>query len=145
MSQTQRIAAFSLVEVMVAILILGVGVVGLTHGITAALVSNKESQLQTAAALLAAGRIELLRADGWVEDGDDEGEGEEGLALYRWRQSVTSTSIDGLHEVDVVVEHAKSGKTLYELRTLLFDPYSISDPSSRSRPDKSKQREGGRP
>ena len=48
-------AAFSLVEVLCAIFILGVGLVGLTQGITTALSSNKEAELQTAAALIAEG------------------------------------------------------------------------------------------
>ena len=55
-------AAFSLVEVMVAIVILAIALTGLTQGITTALGSSKESELQTTAALFAAGQIELLRA-----------------------------------------------------------------------------------
>jgi len=117
-----RTAGFSLIEVMCAILILGIGLVGLTQGITAALSSSKESELQTSAALIAAGRMELLRADGYLKDGVEDGEGGEGLSLYRWKQTITGTSINGLHEVEVVVENAKSGRTIYELRTLLFDP-----------------------
>jgi len=59
-----RKRGFSLIEVMCAVAILGVALVGLTQGITTALGSNKESELQTTAALLAAGRIETLRAEG---------------------------------------------------------------------------------
>jgi len=55
-------------------------------------------------------------------DGDTEGECGEVLPLYRWKQSITSTSINGLHEVEVVVENSKSAQAVYELRTLLFDP-----------------------
>ena len=82
--------------------------------------------------MIAAGKIEMLRADGYVLDGITEGEGGEGLSLYRWKRSVTSTSVDGLHEVSVVVEDSKTGTAIYELRTLLFDPpsYSSSDGSS---------------
>jgi prepilin-type N-terminal cleavage/methylation domain-containing protein len=116
------VAGFSLVEVMCAILILGIGLVGLTHGMTAALRSSKESELQTAAALIAAGQIETLRADGFVIDEETEGDCSDDLSLYRWKQSVTSTSISGLHEVKVVVENSQSGKPIYELHTLLFDP-----------------------
>src|SRR5881628_3418859 len=105
---------FSLVEVMCAILILGIALVGLTQGITTALSLSKESELQTTAALIAAGKIELLRADGYVVDGMTEGESGEGLSLYRWKRSVTSTSVDGLHEVSVVVEDSKSGTAIYE-------------------------------
>jgi len=53
---------FSLIETMLAILILGTGLVGLTHGITAALRASKESELQTKAALFAAGQIEDARS-----------------------------------------------------------------------------------
>jgi hypothetical protein len=94
--------------------------------------------------LIAAGKIEMLRADGYVVDGITEGESGEGLSLYRWKRSVTSTSVDGLHEVSVVVEDSKSGVAIYELRTLLFDPpsYSGSDSSSdRKDSVKSRRRE----
>jgi len=125
-------AGFSLVEIMCAIMILGIALVGLTQGITTALSSSKESELQTTAALIAAGKIEMLRADGYVLDGTTEGEGGEGLSLYRWKRSVTATTVDGLHDVSVVVEDSKTGTPIYELRTLLFDPpsYSNSDGSS---------------
>src|SRR3954453_14697321 len=48
------VRGFSLIEVMVAVLILGVAVAGMVQGITAALSSSKESELQTTAALIAA-------------------------------------------------------------------------------------------
>ena len=117
---------------MCAIIILGIALVGLTQGTTTALSSSKESELQTTAALIAAGKIETLRAEGYLLDGITEGESGEGLPLYRWKQSITSTSLDGLHEVVVVVENSKTGTAIYELRTLLFDPptYSSSDGSS---------------
>jgi len=121
-ARAPRRAAFSLVEVMCAVLILGIGVAGLSHGITAALRSSKESELQTSAALLAAGQIETLRAEGFVMDEETEGDGGDDLSLFHWRQTVKSTQIDGLHEVTVVIEHARTGKAIYELRTLLFDP-----------------------
>lgn len=131
----KRSAGFSLVEVMCAILILGIGLVSLTHGVNTALSSSKESELQTAAALIAAGRIETLRADGLIMDGVEEGDGGTGLSLYHWKQSVSGTTIDGLHEVEVTVENSKTGKPIYELRTLLFDP-----PPSSTTDDISKQR-----
>jgi len=114
-------AGFSLVEVMVAILILGIALVGLTQGITTALVSSKESELQTTAALFAAGQIELLRAGKDLTDGTGNGDCGAVLPLYRWKQTVSPTDIDGLHEVDVVVENAQTSVAIYELKTLLFE------------------------
>jgi prepilin-type N-terminal cleavage/methylation domain-containing protein len=118
----KRRAGFSLIEVMCAILILGIGVAGLAHGITTALGSSKESELQTSAALIAAGRIELLRAEGFLFAGELEGDCGRLLPQYRWRETITGTSLEGLYEVEVAVMHQESGQVIYELRTLLFDP-----------------------
>ncbi len=114
-------AGFTLVEVMVAIVILAIALAGLTQGITTALASSKESELQTIAALFAAGQIELLRAGNDLADGTDSGECGAGLPLYRWKETVSPTDIDGLHDVDVVVENSQTGAEIYELKTLLFE------------------------
>jgi prepilin-type N-terminal cleavage/methylation domain-containing protein len=114
-------SGFSLIEVMCAMLILGIALVGLTQGLTVALHSTKESELQTTAALFAAGQIETVRAEGGLEDGEKEGECGEGLSLYRWKQTITGAGIDGLHQVTVTVENTKSSKLIYELQTMLFE------------------------
>ena len=114
-------AGFTLVEVMVAIVILAIALVGLTQGITTALASSEESELQTAAALFAAGQIELLRAGTDLADGTDSGDCGAGLPLFRWKETVSPTDIDGLHDVDVVVENSQTGAEIYELKTLLFE------------------------
>ncbi|MDB6077848.1 MAG: Type secretion system protein GspI [Akkermansiaceae bacterium] len=138
-----RNGGFSLLEVMCAILILGIALVGLTLGITTALSSSKESELQTTAALLAAGQMEIIRADGTLKDGVTEGDCGDDLPLYRWKQTTTSTSIAGLHEVEVVVENSNSGKAIYELRTLLFDPADPSLNKAKEKKDpKSKKKKG---
>jgi general secretion pathway protein I len=145
MNARQVNAGFSLVEVVCAILILGVALAALVQGITTALASSKESELQTNAALIAAGQIETLRADAYLQDGETDGECQGGLARYRWKQSVTSTSIDGLHEIAVVVENSNSGQAIYELRTLLFEPPEESGwggARRRNGPSSSNRREG---
>jgi prepilin-type N-terminal cleavage/methylation domain-containing protein len=129
-------AGFSLVEVMVAILILAIALVGLTQGLTTALASSKESEVQTTAALFAAGQIELLRAEKDLTDGTDNGDCGAGLSLYRWKQTVSLTDIDGLHDVDMVVENSQTGAEIYELKTLLFQ--IPEDASGKAKPTKSK-------
>ena len=121
-----RRSGFSLLEVMCAILVLGIGVAGLTQGITTALGSSKESELQTSAALAAAGRIELLRAAGSFEAGEKEGECGKGMEIYRWKQAINRSNIDGLFDVQVDIIHARTGKLIYSLQTLLFYPPSES-------------------
>lgn len=128
-------SGFSLVEVICAISILAIAVVGLTEGITLALQSSKESELQSTAALFAAGIIETLRAEGDFEDADKDGECGEGLALYHWKESITSAGIDGLHHVTVTIENAKSGKAIYELETLLFQAPEDTTTTSPTRRD----------
>jgi general secretion pathway protein I len=140
-------AGFSLIEVMVAILIMGIALVGLTHGITTALDSSKESEQQTVAALFAAGKIETLRAEGGLENGETDGDCGAGLTAYRWKQTISDTGIDGLHDVDVVVQTARNSQEIYELKTLLFEsPDSSSGNSGDNSSDKdgkSKRKKGG--
>jgi prepilin-type N-terminal cleavage/methylation domain-containing protein len=130
-------AGFSLVEVMIAIVILGIALVGLTQGITTALSSSKESELQTTAALFAAGQIELLRAEKDLTDGTTDGDCGATLPLYRWKQTISPTDVAGLHDVDVVVENSQTGAEIYELKTLLFEP--PTDSSDKSKDAKSKK------
>ena len=133
MKRDSHNAGFSLVEVIVAVAILSIALVGLTHGITAALGSNKESELQTTAAMFASGMIENLRAEGDIEDGQMEGTCGEELPLYNWTESISGAGIDGLHEVDVTVQSARTGMTIYELRTLLFEtPADSTDNGSKN-------------
>jgi len=136
-----RTHGFSLIEVMCAIVILGIGVTGLTHGLNSAVNSSKETEVQTAAALMAAGQIEMLRADVYVVAGEDEGEGGAGLEQYRWRQSIVETPMGGLFEVTVTVEHVQTGKTIYQLQTMLFDPPTTST----TPPEETQRRNGRRP
>ena len=126
-------AGFSLIEVMVAILILGVALVALTEGVTSALTSSKASELQTTAAMLAAGQIETLRAGGDYPNGESDGDFGDEFPQYRWTQTIADSDVDGLHEVDVVVQDSQSGKDLYDLKTLLFELPQGSNSVNRAR------------
>ncbi len=139
-----RALAFSLIEVMCAILILGIALVGLTQGITSALVSSKESELQSTAALFAAGKIEMVRADGYLTDGEKEGDCGDDLPLYQWKQSISRTTLNGLHEVVVKVENAKTGTMIYELRTMLFDATDSAFDDASQKKDSAKDKGKGK-
>ena len=136
----KRRAGFSLIEVMCAILILGIGLVGLTHGISTALASSKEAEIQTAAALLAAGQIETLRAEGYVIEGESEGEGDGDLSGYTWTQNVVATQPEGLYEVTVIIRNTETGADLFELKTMLFDPPIIREPEEEQNPNQRNRR-----
>lgn len=147
MNSRRHNGGFSLVEVMVAILILAIALTGLVHGITTALASSKESELQTVAALFAQGKIEGLRAAQTLENGAENGDCGAVLPLYRWRQTIASTGLPGLHEVNVVIERAQNAQEIYELKTLLFVPDDELTPGkSGNRGDsKSKNRRSRQP
>ena len=133
----RRNHGFSLVETLLAILILGTGLAGLTHGITAALRASKESELQTKAALFAAGQIETIRAESFILEGETDGDCGPGLANYGWRQTITAGSIEGLYDVEVVVHESDTGQTVYTLQTLLFDtPIATAEDETTRRRDR---------
>ena len=44
-----------------------------------------------------------------MKDGTAEGDCGGGLALYRWRETVSKTDTEGLHDVTVTIENARSG------------------------------------
>jgi prepilin-type N-terminal cleavage/methylation domain-containing protein len=138
MNARRHHGGFTLIEVMCAILIMGVALVGLTRGITTALGSSKDSEVETVVVGLAASQIETLRASSVLTDDTTEGDFGESFPRYKWEQSVTPANVDGLHQVEVVVKDTKSGATLYKLTTLLFD----SDyPTSTESEAKQKQRD----
>jgi prepilin-type N-terminal cleavage/methylation domain-containing protein len=131
-------AAFSLIEVMCAMLILGIGLVGLVHGLDTALASHKEAETRTQAALLAASQIESLRADGFVTEGDFDGEFDGDLSNYSWKETVKATTPEGLYEVTVTIE--KGGEEIYELKTMLFDPPIVREESDKEKKERDRKK-----
>jgi type IV pilus modification protein PilV len=146
MTSMRHGGGFSLIEVMVAILILGVALVGLTGGLTTALRSSKDSEVQTVAAMFASGQIESIRADGFVDDGETQGDCGDELPMYQWKQSITPGTVDGLHEVKVTVENSQSGEMIYELQTMLFDQPqdSSADDAGKKKDTTKSKKKGGR-
>ena len=116
-----RRAGFSLIEALVSLLILGIGIVGISQGLTLSYGSSRAAESRTAAALLASARIELIRAEGTILAGEDEGDFGAGYDGWTWKESIVETPIEGLYEVAVSVHRAPGGEKVYELRTLLYD------------------------
>ena len=132
---------FSLIEILCAVVILAVALTGMVQAVTSALGSTKESELQTVAALFAAGQIETIRAEGDLKDGTTDGECGEGLTAYHWQQTISAAGVDGLHQVAVVVQETKSGRPIYELSTFLFEaPEDVRPTSTNPRRDSGPQR-----
>ncbi len=126
-----RCGGFSLLEVLCAVAILAIALVGLTQGLTTALHNNKDSELQSNAILFASGLIETLRAEGGLTDGTTDGPCESGLSQCEWQQTIAPANIQGLHEVTVSVRLTSSGKNVCELKTLLFEVPTDLAPAAR--------------
>ena len=137
---THRSSGFSLIEVMIALLIMGVALVGLVQATTTAISSSKESEIQTTASLLASGRIERLQADGELEDGETDGDWGDDFPNYAWTQTISPTDLKGLHEIKVTIENPRTGKQLYELRTMLFEVPPVTEDETASKDKKRKQK-----
>ncbi len=137
MSSRARQAGFSLIEVMVAVFILAIALVGLTRGITTALSSSKEAELFSQAVHIASGRIELLRAEGDFSDGETTGT----TGAFHWRQTISRTPTEGLHQVVVALDHPPGEVPVYSLQTLLYLATADSPTGSQSkRPETGRSR-----
>jgi hypothetical protein len=79
-----------------------------------------------------------LRASKVLTDETTEGDFGDSFPKYKWQQTIAPGGLDGLHQVDIVVQEAKSGTTLYKLTTLLFD---ADYPSSTDSDAKQKKRD----
>ncbi|MBN2490887.1 MAG: prepilin-type N-terminal cleavage/methylation domain-containing protein [Planctomycetes bacterium] len=111
---------FSLVETLVATIVLGVGLVGMIHGITAVLEASQVAENYSRAVFLAAEQMELLGAEGTLRAGEFSGDFGAELPRYRWRSTVRESRGAGLFEVTVTVLAAPAEEPLYELTTLVF-------------------------
>ncbi len=123
---------FALVEILCALLILGFGLVGLTEAITYALRMSKESEYQTQASLLAAGRLEEIRADKFLSAGSRQGSFTGVFSHFAWTEDITETTTEGLYQVRIEIALADGAVPVYELETLLFDPPYASTLSTSS-------------
>lgn len=138
-------SGFSLTELLFAVLILGVGIAGMARGITTSLSSSKESEIQTKAALFAAGRMEFIRADGYYLAGTEEGECGMALPGYTWEQTLTeSPQHEGLFDVIIkILPESGSEISIFTLESRLYEPplglTSTSDRDNARRNDRNSQ------
>ena len=113
---------FSLVETLVAVVVLGVGLVGMIHGITAVLEGARIAEQRSRAVLLAVEQMELMRTDTSFASGEYEGDFGDDFPGYGWKSSVVESDAAGLFEITVTVIQAPAGSQLYQLVTLAFVP-----------------------
>lgn len=114
-------SGFSLVEVLVAVLIIGIGITGLVEGLSTAIYSHKDSERISIAAWLAAGRIEFIRSDGLLIEGTSSGNWTGALSGYAYSETIEESEVEGLYDISVTINDQKDGKVVYSLKTKLFE------------------------
>jgi hypothetical protein len=86
--------------------------------------------------------METLRAEGYYLEGETEGDCGDILADCQWRQTLSSTELEGLYDVTIAIEDSRRNKLVYELHTLLFEAPLASSRTNSSGPSRSRDREG---
>jgi prepilin-type N-terminal cleavage/methylation domain-containing protein len=101
---------FSLVEMMAALVIFSVGVVGTLHVFSLSVVSAGTSVHYNKAVFLAQGLLEEKLAEEDWSLGEDSGGLEAQLPEGQWTSRVLSTDTEGLYEVEISVAWTERGK-----------------------------------
>lgn len=122
-----RHRGFTVIEMIVAMLLLGIGVTGAVMAISGTSGSSAVSRDLTVLSLLAQRRLAEAEAEAaylgqWTE-GVDEGDFGEDYPDYRWEQEVAATDTTDLLQITVVVHHTEgNSERTFELTTQRLAP-----------------------
>jgi type II secretory pathway pseudopilin PulG len=111
---------FSLVEVLVATLILGFGIVGIMHALTGAITATKSVEHHAQAVMQAASHLEGVTMSNYLVAGERTGTFEPLFPFLAWEETIEETALDGLHKITLTVSHARTGEPIYKLITQKF-------------------------
>jgi len=110
---------FSLVEMLAALVIFSLGVVGTLHAFGVAVRATGTTRSYTRSSLLCQQLVEETIVQGDLLEGTDEGTFDPPADAFRWTREITATDTDGLYEVRVSVTWPEPGtERSFELVTL---------------------------
>ena len=118
---TSQESGFSLLEVLCAVMVMGISLLGLVEALTLTLRYSQDEAYYNTAVRLATSHMEEFRADGYVIAGEDEGDFEPEFPQWSWTQSVEEAELPGLFNVVIQVRRAEEELPTYELHTQLFE------------------------
>ncbi len=114
---------FTLVEVLVALLILSVGLTAIAVTMGRMLSNAQLMQDRTYASWIAQNRIVQMRADGTLpEPGSESGEADFGHHTWAWRSVVSETGVENLMRVDISVSRAGEEDTIKTVTGFIGEP-----------------------
>jgi type II secretion system protein I len=113
---------FTLLEVMVALAILSVVLVVLFSQQAASISHGHEARIVAKASLLAQERMDGLITEGVFREGDQEGEINDSIPPFQWKQTVEESTIEGMKKITVLVRWKEGRKE----RDVRFVTYVVS-------------------
>ncbi len=100
---------FTLLEVMVALLIIATSFVVLLHSRNQSVLSADYAKQATIATLLASEKISEAGQEDFPDTGEETGDFGDNYSQYRWRTSVSETPYENIREVKVEVLWGEGG------------------------------------
>ena len=130
--RAERIAGFTLVEVMVALAIAGLSLAAVAASISQMVDAAYAMQERTYASWIAQNRITELRlANVLPEVSTTSGEVEFAALEWAWRATISETGVENLFRVDVEVSHAGSDAIIRTVTGFIGEP-GIAGESNRA-------------
>jgi general secretion pathway protein I len=108
-------SGFTLIEVLVAVAILAIAMVAILKANVQNLDALTKSREMTTASLLAASKLAEIEAAGVANWGESQGDFGEDYPEFTWQVETTSTEVEGLERIAVIVQRS-GGVTGREVR-----------------------------
>jgi len=124
MQRVTNRSGFTLIEVLVAIVLLGVGVAGVHIGLSAVARNTARLEESARANRLGARKLDELIANGEAATGNASGDfSEEGAPNISWSLSSEPTGVENLNAIVLTVQTPQDTQdSAKQLRTLLYLP-----------------------
>jgi general secretion pathway protein I len=94
---------FTLLEVMVALAILSAALVVIFSQQARSIALGNEARITTKASLLAQEQMAGLITEQRLRSGDEEGEVKDSIPLFKWKQMVEESNIEGMKKLTIIV------------------------------------------
>jgi general secretion pathway protein I len=110
---------FTLLEVMVAMAVLSVALVLIFSQQATSISQGAEARIVTRATLLAQERMASVIAQEPLIEVEEEGETEDSVPSFTWKQTVEESPIEGMKKVTVLVQW-KEGEKVRDVRLVTY-------------------------
>ena len=119
---------FTLIEVLAALLIFSVAIVGIIEGVGSALSYQADLSMRQRAAMLASNVLEEVKYTGDLSEGEDQGQFEGDDAVFTWKSAIEEGDIPGLMKVTATVAWGpQENSKEYVITAMMYDQTSLED------------------